>query len=560
MTACTQQRCTGRVVDGYCDVCGSPAGAAPFVPARSAAPSASPAPAVDAGLTAVRRGSGVPPRPNDPLMLACTQQACTGTIVDCYCDVCGSPAGAVPFVATAASAASPAPADEPGLTAVPTSTPPAPVAVDEEIPTLRIPRVKMPRQQLSTQEMTDPGAADPGAVDGEQVDREKAGPPADDTGKADGGKDLADEKSDGDQVYRTRIAEAKLPHDVRQAALCEVDKLERTSDQSPESGEIRTWLDTILDLPWSTKPTDWIDIQESREVEATLRMLIEPAVADAAEIEPAVAYAAEVEPAVADLVEVNTAEIEPAVADAAEVEPAVADLVEVNTAEIEPAVADAAEVEPAVADIEKTDATATGPDDADTVTMPRVGAVLSGGRHPPPQLPEQQVHSPPAPVQKPAQKKHLGSLALAAAILAALLVGALFFANRDVGGVTAQSVATVTATATMPVSKSPSERSDESTDTGRGESTIQLEDLAASASPFEPVRIQGMYHGGAGTFLRVQRWEEGEWLDFPLPTKTDESGRFITQADFAQPGRYRLRVLDPDSGVTSKTFVVVIKD
>jgi hypothetical protein len=535
MTACTQQRCTGRVVDGYCDVCGSPAGAAPFVPARSAAPSASPAPAVDAGLTAVRRGSGVPPRPNDPLMLACTQQACTGTIVDCYCDVCGSPAGAVPFVATAASAASPAPADEPGLTAVPTSTPPAPVAVDEEIPTLRIPRVKMPRQQLSTQEMTDPGAADPGAVDGEQVDREKAGPPADDTGKADGGKDLADEKSDGDQVYRTRIAEAKLPHDVRQAALCEVDKLERTSDQSPESGEIRTWLDTILDLPWSTKPTDWIDIQESREVEATLRMLIEPAVADAAEIEPAVAYAAEVEPAVADLVEVNTAEIEPAVADAAE-------------------------VEPAVADIEKTDATATGPDDADTVTMPRVGAVLSGGRHPPPQLPEQQVHSPPAPVQKPAQKKHLGSLALAAAILAALLVGALFFANRDVGGVTAQSVATVTATATMPVSKSPSERSDESTDTGRGESTIQLEDLAASASPFEPVRIQGTYSGGASTFLRVQRWEEGQWLDSPLPTKTDESGRFITQAEFGQPGRYRLRVLDPDSGVTSKTFVVVIKD
>jgi hypothetical protein len=69
-----------------------------------------------------------------------------------------------------------------------------------------------------------------------------------------------------------------------------------------------------------------------------------------------------------------------------------------------------------------------------------------------------------------------------------------------------------------------------------------------------------MYHGGAGAFLRVQRWEGGEWLDFPLPTKTDDSGRFITQAEFAQPGRYRLRVLDPDSGVTSKTFVVVIED
>jgi hypothetical protein len=44
-----------------------------------------------------------------------------------------------------------------------------------------------------------------------------------------------------------------------------------------------------------------------------------------------------------------------------------------------------------------------------------------------------------------------------------------------------------------------------------------------------------------------------------LPTKTDQSGRFITQAEFGQPGRYRLRVLDPDSGVTSETFVVMIR-
>ena len=73
---------------------------------------------------------------------------------------------------------------------------------------------------------------------------------------------------------------AELPDDVRKAALGEVDKLERTSDQSPDSGEIRIWLDTILDLPWSTKTTDWIDIQGSREVEATLRRLIEPAAGD----------------------------------------------------------------------------------------------------------------------------------------------------------------------------------------------------------------------------------------------------------------------------------------
>jgi hypothetical protein len=89
--------------------------------------------------------------------------------------------------------------------------------------------------------------------------------------------------------------------------------------------------------------------------------------------------------------------------------------------------------------------------------------------------------------------------------------------------------------------------------------TIQLEDLADSAKPFQTVRIQGTYRGGGDTFLRVQRWEGGKWLDFPLPTKTNESGRFTAYVELGQPGRYPLRVLDPDSGVTSKILVLVIK-
>jgi hypothetical protein len=89
--------------------------------------------------------------------------------------------------------------------------------------------------------------------------------------------------------------------------------------------------------------------------------------------------------------------------------------------------------------------------------------------------------------------------------------------------------------------------------------TIQLEDLADSARPFQSVRIQGTYHGGADTLLRVERWEGGEWVAFPVPTKTNQSGQFTTYVEFGQPGRYRLRVLDPDSGVTSKTFELVIE-
>jgi hypothetical protein len=81
---------------------------------------------------------------------------------------------------------------------------------------------------------------------------------------------------------------------------------------------------------------------------------------------------------------------------------------------------------------------------------------------------------------------------------------------------------------------------------------------ARAARENRSTRIEGAYRGGTETFLRVQRWEGGEWLDFPLPTKTDQSGRFTAFVEFGQPGRYRLRVLDPGSGLTSKSFVVVI--
>jgi hypothetical protein len=91
------------------------------------------------------------------------------------------------------------------------------------------------------------------------------------------------------------------------------------------------------------------------------------------------------------------------------------------------------------------------------------------------------------------------------------------------------------------------------------EEIIQVEALGDSARPFQSVRIQGRYRGGADTFLRVQRWDAGKWLAFPIPAKTDQSGRFTTHVEFEQPGRYRIRVLDPGSGLASKPFVLVIK-
>ena len=120
----------------------------------------------------------------------------------------------------------------------------------------------------------------------------------------------------------------------------------------------------------------------------------------------------------------------------------------------------------------------------------------------------------------------------------------------------------------LPSSAGPSTASDPkpptsttTPDTGDSaeEVAIQLEDSAHSAKPFQTVSIQGTYRGRADAFLRVQLWERGKWQAFPLATKTDESGQFTVYVELGQPGRYQVRVLDPDSDVKSQPAVLVIK-
>jgi len=69
-----------------------------------------------------------------------------------------------------------------------------------------------------------------------------------------------------EQDYRARVKAADLPEHVRKATLTEVDKLERTAEASPEVGWIRTWLDTVLELPWNSRTEDSFDIAGAREV------------------------------------------------------------------------------------------------------------------------------------------------------------------------------------------------------------------------------------------------------------------------------------------------------
>jgi endopeptidase La len=65
---------------------------------------------------------------------------------------------------------------------------------------------------------------------------------------------------------RKRIDDANLPEPISAVATREVERLSRMTGQSPEYQMIRTYLDWILELPWSVTTEDRLDPVEARRV------------------------------------------------------------------------------------------------------------------------------------------------------------------------------------------------------------------------------------------------------------------------------------------------------
>jgi ATP-dependent Lon protease len=83
-------------------------------------------------------------------------------------------------------------------------------------------------------------------------------------------KAIQDELGEGEkpeaQELRKRLDEAKLPENVAATANREIDRLERMTPASPEYQMIRTYIDWVLDVPWSTLTEDRLDPGAAREV------------------------------------------------------------------------------------------------------------------------------------------------------------------------------------------------------------------------------------------------------------------------------------------------------
>ena len=65
---------------------------------------------------------------------------------------------------------------------------------------------------------------------------------------------------------RARIEAAKLPEAINTSAMREVDRLQRMNAASPEYQMLRTYIDWLLDVPWSVTTEDRIDPVEARRV------------------------------------------------------------------------------------------------------------------------------------------------------------------------------------------------------------------------------------------------------------------------------------------------------
>ena len=79
-------------------------------------------------------------------------------------------------------------------------------------------------------------------------------------------KELGDTDGDALSEYRQKVADTPFPDDVRKEVERELDRFERTSEQNPEQGWIRNYLDWMLELPWGKRSEDRFDVAEARRI------------------------------------------------------------------------------------------------------------------------------------------------------------------------------------------------------------------------------------------------------------------------------------------------------
>ncbi|OGV97590.1 endopeptidase La [Microgenomates group bacterium RBG_16_45_19] len=81
-------------------------------------------------------------------------------------------------------------------------------------------------------------------------------------------KELGDESDEEQEIdeFKKKATKAKLPAEVKQKVDKEINRFTKMSVHSPEYSYIRTWLETVLDMPWNTRSRNNVSIKKAEQV------------------------------------------------------------------------------------------------------------------------------------------------------------------------------------------------------------------------------------------------------------------------------------------------------
>jgi len=86
---------------------------------------------------------------------------------------------------------------------------------------------------------------------------------------------------------------------------------------------------------------------------------------------------------------------------------------------------------------------------------------------------------------------------------------------------------------------------------------ISLSASQTAVSPMEQIDLTGVYPGGEGAILQVQRFTSGKWQDFPVTVSVSDE-TFTTYVQTSQAGQNKFRVVDSDTDLISNEVRITV--
>lgn len=80
------------------------------------------------------------------------------------------------------------------------------------------------------------------------------------------GDGTGDSKSDEIEDYRRKITDAQMPTKIEEEVQKQLGRLERMHPDSSESSMLRSYIDWMVDLPWSKRTVDNLDVNNAKKV------------------------------------------------------------------------------------------------------------------------------------------------------------------------------------------------------------------------------------------------------------------------------------------------------